>query len=148
MTRVIVFVLVVAGIAAVLLFQLQTTAELVAWEVLLLLVLIVLVRLFPRAGREPAPPLFGSRRRETPRPPRSVSSYELAAVHAFSESPGADRRLRGFMRRIAGHRLRQKGIVPGGARSDELIDAALFVDSLEPMSASRINKIVDQLEKL
>jgi len=137
-----------AAIAGVLLVQLSRTAELVAWEVLLVLLLFVLWRVFPSRRRDRVPPLFGRRPKDRPIPPRSVSTFELAAVHAYSESLGADRRLKVLMRRIAGHRLGRAGIKPGTPRAAEVIDPILWAEGLDPLSKAQIERIVEQMENL
>lgn len=139
---------VVAAIAAVLLAQFSGTAELVAWEILLAFLLLVLWRVFPSSKRDRIAPLFGRTSTERPIPPRSVSTFELAAVHAYSETPGADRRLKILMRRIAGHRLGRRGVAPETSRAAEMIDPVLWVDGLEPLTRPQIERIVEQLEKL
>jgi hypothetical protein len=140
---------VAAGLAALLLLQLRDEAEVAAWEILLALLLLVLLRVFPSKGRATSvPPLFGGDRQVDTHAPRSVASFELAAVHAFSESPGADRRLRVLMRRVAAHRLRRSGVRPGSARASELIDPVLFADDRAPLTGSQIERIVDQMEAI
>lgn len=138
----------VAAITAVLLAQLSRTAELVAWELLLAILLLVLWRVFPSQKRSRIAPLFGRSTTDRPIPPRSVSTFELAAVHAYSETPGSDRRLKVLMRRIAGHRLRRKGVAPESSRAAELIDPVLWADGLESLTRPQIERIVEQLEKL
>lgn len=148
MTRFVILAAVAASLAAVLLLQLQDTSELVAWVILLLVILAVMLSWRPKAGRDDTPPLFGEGLEPRPHPPRSVSSFELAAVHAFSESPGADRRLKNLMRRTAAHRLRQRGVTPGTPRADELVDPVLFSDTVRPLTERQLLRIVDQLEAL
>ncbi len=148
MTRYIGFAVVIGAMAAALLVQLNETAELVAWEVLLVLLLVILIRLFPRHGQSLTPPLFGGSKKEEPHSPRQVASFELAAVHAFSESAGADRRMKSQLRRIAGHRMRRRGIRPGSPYAAEVIDPVLFDDRLRPLSRIQIERIVNQMENL
>ncbi len=135
-------------ITGVILAQLSRTSELVAWEIFLVLLLIVLWRVFPSRHRDRVPNLFHRVKQERPIPPRSVSSFELAAVHAYSESPGADRRLKVLMRRIAGHRLTQRGVRMGSPRASELVDPVLYDEGLTPMSKTQIERVVSQLEEL
>jgi len=139
---------VAAGIAGILLAQLSRSSELVAWEILLALLLLVLWRVFPSRKKDRVPPLLGRRHTERPIPPRSVSTFELAAVHAYSESPGADRRLKVLMRRIVGHRLARKGLRPGTPRAAEMIDPVLWDDGLEPLTKLQLERIVEQMENL
>lgn len=140
---------VTAAVAALLLLQLTNEIEVAAWEILLALMLLILMRVLPRKSRGASvPPLFGGDPRLETHAPRSVASFELAAVHAFSESPGADRRLRVLMRRIASHRLRRSGIRPGSARAAELIDPSLFAESRQPLTGPQIERIVEQMEAL
>lgn len=136
-----------AGVAGAVFLMLESTAELVAWEVLLLVVLVIVIRNLPRPARDSAQQLFGGREREEPHPPRSVAAFELAAVHAFSETPGSDRRIRRMMRQIAVHRLAGRG---QRARSDSVrqMERLLNSDPERPLSTSQIERIVDQLEGL
>lgn len=148
MRRTIVLAAVAVAAAAILLIRLEQTAELLAWEGLLLLLLIVLFRLLPKPEPDSTPPLFGAQRRESPRPPRSVASYELAAVHAMSESPGADRRLTLAMQRIAAHRLRKRDIDPDSDRASELVAPVLFAEARSPLTEQQITTLIEQLENL
>lgn len=148
MRRTLVFALVAASTAAILLLRLDEGLELLAWEATLLVVLLILFRIFPKAEWEPSIPLFGRQREEPPRPPRSVSSFELAAVHAFSESQGADQRLRVMMQRIAAHRLARRGVAPTSSHASTLLEEALFENPNKPLTVSELKRIVDQLENL
>lgn len=148
MRRTVVFALIASAIVAFALLGLEQTLELLAWEAILLALLFILFRIFPRPSGDATPPLFWVRREEPPRPPRSVSSYELATVRAFSESPGADRRLKVIMRRIAHHRLRQRGLTSDSPRAAELIDPALFADTRESLGQTELERLVEQLESL
>lgn len=148
MRRAIVFALFAAATAAILLLRLDQGLELLAWEATLLTVLFILFRIFPKAGWEPSIPLFGRHREEPPRPPRSVSSFELAAVHAYSESPGADQRLRVMMQRIASHRLARRGMTPVSGHPATLVEEALFQNPEKPLTVAELRRVVDQLENL
>ena len=139
---------VAAAIAVVILAQFDGTAEVVAWEILLIALLVVLWKVFPSEDRDRVPSLFARTSEERSIPPRSVSSFELAAVHAYSESPGADRRMRTLMRRIASHRLTQLGVTPGSSRAAELIDPVLYRDDTRPLTRAQIESIVEQLEDM
>lgn len=143
------FAVTAAAVAALALIWFDETLELLVWEFLLLGILFVLFRNFPKRDREPGPRLFGWQKGDPPRPPRSVSTFELAAVHAYSESPGADQRLKAMMRRIANHRLAKRGIGPGSIRASELVDESLFDDTPHhPLTAHDLERIVQQLESL
>ncbi|HZD22207.1 MAG TPA: hypothetical protein VE569_02225 [Acidimicrobiia bacterium] len=148
MRRTLVFALTAAATTSLVLLRLEEGLELLAWEGILLAILFILFRIFPRAEWDEAVPLFGVKQEEPPRPPRSVSSFELAAMHAFSESPGADQRLRVMMRRIANHRLAKKNIAPGTQSASRLVDDSLFRDTDDPLTAAHLERIVQQLENL
>ena len=148
MIRVFVGAVFLAGLAALLLLQLESTTEVVAWEVMLVALVVGALRLMPRGETESVPSLFNTESVPDPRPPRSVSSFELSAIHAFSESPGADRRIKSELRRIASHRLRRRGIGQRSMRTYELVDRSLWDDGSRPLSSSQIKKIVNQLEDL
>lgn len=148
MKRALVFALVAAATAAVLLLRLEEGLELLAWEAILLTILFILFRIFPRPRGEDSVPLFGRQKEEPPRPPRSVSSFELAAVHAYSESPGADQRLKVIMRRIATHRLAKKGMAPRSSHGSTLVEEALFQNPQKPLTVAELNRIVHELENL
>lgn len=153
MKRAVVFALVIAALAALILTFLQEVVELIAWEVLLLLLLVVLFRLFPDSSQRSTPPLFSREQQSKPRPPRSITSFELAAAQAMTEVSGADRRLRSLMRRILDHRL---GDLDPPALTEEGLAAEqtgsliprLLSESREPLTASEIEGLVDELERL
>lgn len=153
MKRAVAFALVIAALAALILTFLEEVVELLAWEVLLLLLLVVLFRLFPSSGQQSRPPLFSREQHSKPRPPRSITSYELAATQAMTEVPGADRRLRSLMRRILDHRLgdldpsglTEEGLAAGQTGS---LIPRLLSENREPLTASEIEGLVDELERL
>lgn len=153
MKRAVVFSLVVAAVAALILTFLEEVVELLAWEVLLLLVLVILYRLFPGSSQQATTPLFSRERQSRPRPPRSITSFELAATQAMTEAPGADRRLRTLMRRILDHRL---GGLDPPARLEEGLPSEqtgslitrLLSEDRQPLTASEIEGLVDELEGL
>lgn len=148
MKNTIFFAITAAAVTALALVWFDETIELLVWEVLLLLILFILFRVFPKRDHDPIIPLVAGPKEEPPRPPPSVSTFELAAVHAFSESPGADQRLKVMMRRIASHRLAKLGIAPGSIRASQLVDEALFGDSPHPLTAHDLERITRQLESL
>jgi hypothetical protein len=148
MTRVLVVALGIGGLTLLVLLQLETPALLVTWEVLLLLLLIVMIHDVPSPEPTHIHPLVGVDKDEEIRPPRSVSRFELSAVHAFSESRGADRRLKGAMQRLAVHRLRHRGVLEGSPEAHRLVERALWADDSRPLSAAQMRRIVDQLERL
>lgn len=139
--------------AALILTLLEQAPELVAWEILLILLLVILFRILPGSDEPAATPLFRRNRPESPRPPRAITSFELAASQAMTESPGADQRLKTLMRRIADHRL-SRSDSPAHTRpspdqqvGDSLVPL-LFTESRQPLTANQIEDLIDELETL
>ncbi|HSK06177.1 MAG TPA: hypothetical protein VK990_01570, partial [Acidimicrobiia bacterium] len=100
----------VAGVAALVLSQLDGGVELLVWELVLVGIVIWELRRLP--GRHPAddPPLFDLEPDEPRRLPRAVSSIELGVIDAVSGHLSPERRLQPTLRRIASHRLGRLGI--------------------------------------
>lgn len=110
MTGLIARAVLVAAVAALALSQLDGGEELLAWELVLLGIVIWELRRLP--GRHPAddPPLFDLQSEEPRRLPRAVSSIELGVIDAVSGHLSPERRLQPTLRRIAGYRLRRLGV--------------------------------------
>jgi hypothetical protein len=110
MTGVLARAVLVAGVAALALSQLDGGEELLVWELVLVGIVIWALRRLP--GRHPAddPPLFDIQSQEPRRLPRSVSSIELGVIDAVSGHLSPERRLQPTLRRIAAHRLRRLGV--------------------------------------
>ena len=110
MSRLLIRALLVAGIAAVALTQLDNEQELLAWELVLLGVVIWEMRALPGSVEVDDPPLFDLSPREQRRLPRAVSSMELSVIDVVTGHLGPDRRLHPTLKRIADHRLRGRGV--------------------------------------
>ena len=110
MSRLLIRALLVAVVAAVALTQLDNEQELLAWELVLLGVVIWEMRALPGSVDVNDPPLFDLSPREQRRLPRAVSSMELSVLDVVTGYLGPDRRLQPTLRRIAVHRLRGQGV--------------------------------------
>lgn len=148
MRRVVVISVLATTCALAILGELDAFSEVLAWELLLLTLLAVLVRLLPSNQLEEAPPIIRLRPIGAKAPREFTSPFELAATRAASEEPGADRRLRQQLRTIAQHRLRRAGAEPGSPRASDLVDPVVFSEDSQPLSSSQIDRIVGQLERL
>lgn len=110
MSRLLIRAILVAGVAAVALTQLDNEQELLAWELILLGVVIWEMRALPGSAEVVDPPLFDLSAREQRRLPRAVSSMELSVIDVVTGHLGPDRRLQPTLNRLAVHRLRRKGV--------------------------------------
>jgi len=109
-TRILVRAGLVAAVTALALTQLENEQQLLAWELLLLGVVIWQVRQIPTGDVADDLPLFDLSPREGARLPRVVSSAELTVIDALSGHLGPERRLQPSLNRIAAHRLDKRGI--------------------------------------
>lgn len=141
-----------AGAAAFILFQLQGTAELALWEILLLLLVFVQYRDIPDREDPFGEPLFRIRRYEPLRLPRGVASVELAVVDATTGYLTPDHRLRPALQRIAEHRLGRQGLGLDSAEAVELIGEKewriLMNSGDESVNLRDLESLVSELEKL
>jgi hypothetical protein len=110
MIRLLVRALLVAVVSGIALTQLQDEQRLLAWELVLLGVVIFQIRELPTARVFDDSPLFDLAAGERARLPRVVSTAELSVIDALSGHLGPDRRLQPALRRIAAQRLRKSGI--------------------------------------
>ena len=110
MSRLLIRALLVAGVAAVALTQLDNEQELLAWELVLLGVVVWEMRALPGSVDVDDPPLFDLSPREQRRLPRAVSSMELSVLDVVTGHLGPDRRLHPTLKRIAVHRLSGQGV--------------------------------------
>ena len=117
MTRILGVALLVAALAAALLFQLDRGQELWMWELLLFVTVVWLARGLPDGGNGTAGRLFAGNASIPTRLPRSVSAAEMAAVDALVGGPRREQRIRPILERIAVHRLQRHGIDLGSAEA-------------------------------
>jgi hypothetical protein len=141
-----------AAIAGFSLAQLQQVPEVLAWEGLLLVLLIWQLREIPIRREDLAPRLFGGGHSVGKRLPRAVSSIELSMIDAMSGYLSPDRRVRPMLRRLAVHRLGRSGLQldsPGAVeRLGEENWQWLISTSDEVPDPGRIEDLVRQLEAL
>ena len=110
MSRLLIRAFLVAGVAALALTQLDNEQELLAWELVLLGVVIWEMRALPESVDVNDPPLFDLSPPEPRRLPRAVSSMELSVLDVVTGHLGPDRRLHPTLKGIAVHRLHGKGV--------------------------------------
>ena len=152
MIRLVVRALAAGVVAAVLLVQLSQTTELLAWELLLLALLVWQVREIPGRTNVFASPLFDFDPPDKPRLPRAVSATELATVDAVTGYLSPERRLRPILRRLARHRLARHGVdldSPSAvARIGEENWQWLMATSDEVPEVQDLDKLIASLEEL
>lgn len=152
MSRLFARAVLVASVAALALSQLDRGQQLLAWELLLLGVVIWEMRRVPGSAETDDPPLFQLSSSDAPRLPRSVSSMELNVIDAVLGHLGPSRRLQPALKRIAQHRLRRRGL----SFDSPAAAAALGEDQWrwlaqpgdEPPSLDDIELLVERLESL
>ncbi|MGH8873175.1 MAG: hypothetical protein ACRDWS_14525 [Acidimicrobiia bacterium] len=110
MSRLLARALLTAVVAGVALTNLENEQELLAWELLLVLILLWDMRGMPRVLADDHPPLFDPSPAESRRLPRSLSSTELDVIDALSGYLGPERRLQPLLKGIAVHRLQLQGV--------------------------------------
>jgi len=152
-SRIVIRAVLAGALAAVLLVELQQSSKLLAWEILLLVLLIWQMRDVPGLVDDRAHPLFeSSRDRERSRLPRAVSAAELAVSDSLAGHMSPERRLRPVLRRLAEHRLGRHGILldsPGAA--DRLGEPGwlwLMSGSEEPPDRAVLEQLVGRMEQL
>ena len=152
MTRLIVQALLAGVAAAFLLLQLSRTEELLAWELLLLALLVWQLREIPGRTDVLVPPLFDFDPPDKARLPRTVSATELTTVDAVSGYMSPERRLRPMLTRIANHRLRRRGIpLDSPAAVSQIGEASwrwLMSASDEAPEAKELERLITRLEDL
>jgi hypothetical protein len=110
MTGVLARAVLVAGVAALALSQLDGGEELLVWELVLLGVVIWELRRLPGVHPAEDTPLFDLQPEAPRHLPRAVSSIELGVIDAVAGHLGPERRLQPTLQRIAAHRLRRVGV--------------------------------------
>ncbi len=152
MIRLIVQALLVGVAAAFLLLQLSQTQELLAWELLLLALLVWQLREIPGRTDVFVPPLFDFDPPDKARLPRTVSATELATVDALSGYMSPERRLRPMLAGIANHRLRRRGIPLDSPAAVEQIGEEswrwLTSASDEAPESKELERLITRLENL
>ncbi|MDP9143370.1 MAG: hypothetical protein M3N43_01475 [Actinomycetota bacterium] len=152
MTKILVRAGLVAAVTAVALTQLQNEQQLLVWELLLLGVVIWEMREIPTAEVVEDRPLFDFAPREAARLPRVVSSAELTVIDALSGHLGPDRRLQPSLRRIAAHRLGNRGIAFESRAAVDALGEAEWVWLSNPTDiapdAEILEAVVSKVEEL
>lgn len=153
MSRLLIRALLVAGVAAVALTQLDNEQELLAWELVLLGVVIWEMRALPGSSVDVNdPPLFDLSPREQRRLPRAVSSMELSVLDVVSGHLGADRRLHPTLKKLAVHRLRGQGVdfdTPAAVKALGEDEWAWLSDTpREEPTMETLEAVVSRLEEL
>jgi hypothetical protein len=152
MSRLVIRAVLIAALAGVALVQLRSESELIAWELLLLLVVVLEIRQMPTSAEIHDPPLFGNTAAEPVRLPRAVATAELTVLDAVSGHVGPDRRLQPMLRRIAVGRLGAIGVAfdsPAaiqrlGATQREWLEGA----GTEPPDPEMLERLVSAVEAL
>lgn len=152
MIRLVVWAMVAAAAAALILFQLRGAAELALWEGLILLLVAIQYRGIPNRGDPLEVPLFALPTPDPQRLPRSIASSELMVIDATSGHLSPDRRLRPALRRIAEHRLDLRGVPLDSLQAVELLGQqqwdTLMVGGDEAVKAEELDSLVTGLERL
>lgn len=152
MMRLILGAALAAGAAALILLQMQGTAELALWEVLLLVLVVLQYRGIPNRGDPLGEPLFRLPKYEPKRLPRDVAATELAVIDATSGYLSPERRLKPVLRRVTEHRLGRRGLTmqsPGAAAAlgQENWNTLMSEDD-GPIDLAELESLVERLEHL
>ena len=152
MIRLVVWAVVAAASAALILFQLRGAAELALWEGLILLLVALQYRGIPNRGDPLEVPLFALPTPDPQRLPRSIASSELMVIDATSGHLSPERRLRPALRRIAEHRLDLRGVRLDSPEAAELLGRqqwdTLMLSGDEAATAEELDLLVSRLERL
>jgi hypothetical protein len=152
MIRLVVWALVAAGAAALILFQFRGAAELALWEGLVLLLVALQYRGIPNRGDPLEVPLFALPTPDLQQLPRSIASTELMVIDATSGHLSPERRLRPALRRIAEHRLDLRGVRLDSPEAAELLGRqqwdTLMLSGDEAAKAEDLDSLVTGLERL
>ncbi len=152
MIRIVLWALVAAAAAGFILLQMQGTAELAFWEILLVVLVALQYRVIPDKEDPLERPLFSISVAEPRRLPRDVASMELAVVDATTGYLGPDRRLRPALQRIAEHRLARRGANLNSKEAFEILGESewttLMSKGEDSMIAEDLEALVSRLEKL
>jgi len=152
MIRLVVWAMIAAASAALILFQLRGAAELALWEGLILLLVAHQYRGIPNRGDPLEVPLFALPTPDPQRLPRSIASSELMVIDATSGHLSPERRLRPALRRIAEHRLDLRGVRLDSPEAAELLGRqqwdTLMLSGDEAATAEELDLLVSRLERL
>jgi hypothetical protein len=150
--RLVVWALVAAGVAALILFQFRGAAELALWEGLVLLLVALQYRGIPNRGDPLEVPLFALPTPDLQQLPRSIASTELMVIDATSGHLSPERRLRPALRRIAEHRLDLRGVRLDSTEAAHLLGRrqwdTLMLSGDEAVKAEELDSLVAGLERL
>jgi hypothetical protein len=150
--RLVLWALVAAGAAAMILIQLRGAPELALWEGLILFLVALQYRGIPNRGDPLEVPLFAFPTPDLQRLPRAIASTELMVMDATSGHLSPERRLRPALRRIAEHRLDLRGIRLDSPEAAELLGQhpwdTLMANGDEATKAEELDLLVTRLETL
>lgn len=152
MIRLLARALLVAAVAGVALTQLQGDQQFLAWELVLIALVIWQIRALPSAHFLQDRPLFDFSARERAHLPRVVSTAELSVIDALSGHLGPDRRLQPALRRIAAQRLRRVGVDLASPAAVDALGEETWVwlnkTSGEAPDVETLEAVVSRLERL
>lgn len=152
MIKVLLWALAAAGAAGLILVQMQGTAELALWEVLLVLLVVAQYRLIPDRDDPLEKPLFSWAVAEPRRLPREVASMELSVIDAITGYLGPDRRLRPSLQKIAEHRLARLGAQLDSKKASDILGgtqwATLMRKGEDVLSPDDLEALISRLEEI
>lgn len=152
MIRILVWAVLAAVAAGAILVQLDGTAELAVWEILLVGLVVLQYRVIPDREDPFEKPLFSLRVDEPRRLPRDVASTELAVVDATTGYLDPNRRLRPSLKRIAEHRLSRRGVALDSTMAVEALGEQQWKTLMEagthPVTSAQVEALVQRLEDL
>ncbi len=152
MIRILVWAVLAAAAAGAILVQLDGTAELAVWEILLVGLVVLQYRVIPDREDPFEKPLFSLKVDEPRRLPRDVASTELAVVDATTGYLDPNRRLRPSLKRIAEHRLSRRGVALDSTMAVEALGEEQWKTLMEtgthPVTSAQVEALVQRLEDL
>lgn len=152
MSRLLMRAVLVATVTALALSQFQREPELLVWEALLLIVVIMEMRAIPTAPPTETALLFHISEKKAARLPKGVASTELMVVDATGGYLSPERRLQPVLTRIAAHRLERRGISSTASEASAALGegewAWLVTPATEPVDPGLLERVVAGLEEL
>lgn len=152
MIRLLVRAVLVAAVAGIALTQLQDEQQFLAWELVLIGLVIWQIRDLPSARFRQDRPLLVFPARERAHLPRVVSTAELSVIDALSGHLGPDRRLQPALRRIAAQRLHRVGVDLASSAARDALGEETWVwlnqASGEALDVETLEAVVSRLERL
>jgi hypothetical protein len=152
MSRLLTRAVLIGALAGLALLQLEAEPELIVWEMLLVVVVILEIRKFPTGVEHNDPPLFGKKAVEPPRLPRAVANAELTVLDAVNGHIGPDRRLHPMLYRIVVGRLGAIGVDFDSRRAVERLGAPqwdwLAGVPTDPPDPEMLERLVSAVEAL